>query len=52
VIIGLREELSSLTDHWMLYMGGFFVAVVLFAGDGIHGRLGRLFGRRKASVDA
>jgi branched-chain amino acid transport system permease protein len=52
VIIGLREELSSLTDHWMLYMGGFFVAVVLFAGDGIYGRLGRLFGRRKASVDA
>ncbi len=52
VVIGLREELSSLTDHWMLYLGAFFVAVVLFAGDGIHGRLRRLVSRKKVSGDA
>ena len=52
VVIGLREELSSLTDHWMLYMGAFFVAVVMFAGDGIHGRLRNLVSRRKVSGDA
>ncbi len=42
VIIGLREELSSLTEYWMLFMGLFFVAVVVLAGDGIHGLLARL----------
>ena len=52
VVIGLREELSSLTDHWMLYMGLFFIAVVLFAGDGIHGRLRHLIRGKKASGDA
>lgn len=42
VIIGLREELSSATEYWMLYLGSFFVAVVLIAGDGLYGLLGRL----------
>ncbi len=33
----LRHTLSALTDYWMLAMGLFFVAVVLFAGRGLFG---------------
>jgi len=37
----LRHYLSSLTPYWMLVMGLFFVAVVLFAGKGLMGLIGR-----------
>ncbi len=33
----LRHYLSEHTDYWMLIMGLFFVAVVLFAGNGFYG---------------
>ena len=52
VVIGLREELSSLTEYWMLFMGLFFVAVVVLAGDGFYGLLGRLKRRLKGAPDA
>jgi branched-chain amino acid transport system permease protein len=44
----LRHYLSSLTAYWMLAMGLFFVAVVLFAGNGLMG----LARRRARSGDA
>jgi branched-chain amino acid transport system permease protein len=39
LIILLRDELSSLTEYWLLWMGLFFVLVVLFAGEGLYGLL-------------
>ncbi|MBF0276384.1 MAG: branched-chain amino acid ABC transporter permease [SAR324 cluster bacterium] len=33
----LSHQISSLTEHWMLFMGLFFIAIVLFASDGIYG---------------
>jgi branched-chain amino acid transport system permease protein len=44
----LRHYLSALTAYWMLAMGLFFVAVVLFAGGGLMG----LMRRRAAPGDA
>lgn len=44
----LRHYLSALTPYWMLAMGLFFVAVVLFAGGGLIG----LARRRMAGEDA
>jgi len=44
----LRHYLSALTAYWMLAMGLFFVAVVVFAGDGLMG----LVQRRAAAEDA
>ena len=35
--IVLRHALSDMTSYWMLVMGLFFVAVVLFAGNGLYG---------------
>jgi branched-chain amino acid transport system permease protein len=39
--VELRHFLSDMTNYWMLLMGLFFVAVVLFAGDGLMGFLAR-----------
>ena len=41
-IVVLRDTLSSLTEFWLLGMGVFFIAVVVFARDGIHGGLAAL----------
>ncbi|BBK40760.1 branched-chain amino acid ABC transporter permease [Allostella vacuolata] len=43
--IGLRHQLSTLTDHWMLAMGAIFVVLVLVAGDGIDGAVRGLWRR-------
>lgn len=37
VIVLAMHHLSGLTDYWMFFMGLFFVAVVLFAGNGFYG---------------
>ena len=42
VIVILRDTLSSLTEFWLLGMGLFFIAVVAFARQGIHGGLAAL----------
>jgi branched-chain amino acid transport system permease protein len=39
VTILLRAGLSLYTQHWLILLGAFFVAVVLVAPDGIYGRL-------------
>lgn len=35
------HEISSLTEHWMIYMGIFFICVVLFASDGLYGTVAK-----------
>ena len=39
VLLLLEEGLSSWTDHWMVAIGPFIVAVVLLASDGVYGAL-------------
>lgn len=39
--VSLRHYLSAQTAYWMLPMGLFFVAVVLFAGNGVIGLIAR-----------
>ncbi len=46
VWVMLRHYLSALTPYWMLAMGLFFVAVVLFAGRGLVGLAGDATRRR------
>jgi branched-chain amino acid transport system permease protein len=48
----LRHYLSALTPYWMLVMGLVFVAVVLFAGEGLVGTALRSFRRARAPVVA
>ena len=45
----LRHALSAWTPYWMLILGLFFIAVVLFAGDGLYGLVAR---RRRVPSDA
>jgi branched-chain amino acid transport system permease protein len=47
----LRDWVSAWTPYWMLVMGTFFIAIVLFADNGLYGlfRIGRA---RAASDDA
>ncbi len=42
----LHHYLSALTPYWMLIMGAFFIAIVLFAAEGLYGALARLAWRR------
>ena len=35
VFLLLRDVLSMLTQHWMLFYGGLFMAIVLFLPEGI-----------------
>lgn len=39
IILLLEEVLSSLTDHWMVFIGPIIVAVVLFDSKGVYGYL-------------
>jgi ABC-type branched-subunit amino acid transport system ATPase component len=48
VFIVLEDVLSSLTEHWLLLMGGFVIAVVLFLPNGLAGLLLRLTGKSRA----
>jgi len=52
VIVLLRHHLSDLTHYWMFFLGLFFIAVVLFAENGIYGALRRLVRRRTLSLAA
>jgi branched-chain amino acid transport system permease protein len=45
----LRDWVSSWTPYWMLVMGTFFIAIVLFADNGLYG-LFRI-GRARAAID-
>ena len=49
----LRDNLSALTPYWMLAMGLFFVAVVLFAEEGLYGLAARIpWPKRRRPSDA
>lgn len=39
VFLFMEETLAMLTEHWMLYMGPFLIAVVIFAKQGVFGLL-------------
>jgi branched-chain amino acid transport system permease protein len=43
----LHHYLSAVTPYWMLIMGVFFIAIVLFAGEGLYGATARLTWRRR-----
>ena len=49
IVILLADYLSGETEYWMFFMGAFFVAVVLLAGDGLYGALRQLGRWRGAS---
>jgi branched-chain amino acid transport system permease protein len=55
VTILLRAGLSQYTQHWLILLGAFFVAIVLVAPTGVYGRFAQLFDgalRRRVAVDA
>ncbi len=37
IVILLGDELSSLTENWMIFIGSFFVLMIIFAPNGIMG---------------
>ena len=43
----LHHYLSAMTPYWMAIMGAFFIAIVLFAGEGLYGALARLMRNRR-----
>lgn len=43
----LHHYLSAVTPYWMAIMGAFFIAIVLFAGEGLYGALARLTPERR-----
>ena len=48
VFVLLEDLLSNLTEHWLLLMGAFVVAVVLLLPNGIAGLLLRMAGKTSA----
>ncbi|OLC19404.1 MAG: hypothetical protein AUH33_05740 [Chloroflexi bacterium 13_1_40CM_68_21] len=42
VFLGLRDVVSTLTDHWMLVYGVLFMAIILFLPEGILGLVKRV----------
>jgi branched-chain amino acid transport system permease protein len=48
IFVLLEDLLSNLTEHWLLLMGAFVVAVVLLLPDGIAGLLLRMAGKKSA----
>lgn len=53
VYMGAQEIISGFTPHWMIFLGGFFMLVVLFAPGGICSLLTRaLRGRAPADTAA
>ncbi|KAA3628634.1 MAG: branched-chain amino acid ABC transporter permease [Proteobacteria bacterium] len=52
-MVYLQDWFQELTEHWLLLMGGFVIAVVLFLPNGIAGLIPQLTGRlRKKSPAA
>lgn len=49
VMVLLQDKLQEFSDHWLLIMGFFVVAVVLFLPHGIAGLIARLAGARPAN---
>lgn len=47
IIILLGDELSSFTENWMIFIGGFFVLMIIFAPSGVLGILTKIQRRKK-----
>ncbi|MBT3255417.1 MAG: branched-chain amino acid ABC transporter permease [Deltaproteobacteria bacterium] len=47
IIILLGDELSSITENWMIFIGGFFVLTIIFAPGGVMGLLSKIRWRNK-----
>ncbi|MCF8121225.1 MAG: branched-chain amino acid ABC transporter permease [Desulfarculaceae bacterium] len=47
IIILLGDELSSLTENWMIFIGFFFVLMIIFAPSGVMGIASKIRWRRK-----
>ncbi|MFH2127417.1 MAG: branched-chain amino acid ABC transporter permease [Pseudomonadota bacterium] len=47
IIILLGDELSSLTENWMIFIGFFFVLMIIFAPSGVVGIASKIRWRRK-----
>jgi ABC-type branched-subunit amino acid transport system ATPase component/ABC-type branched-subunit amino acid transport system permease subunit len=47
VFIWMRDFLSKHLEYWEVFVGGAFVAIVLFLPDGIVGSISRLLARRR-----
>jgi len=47
IIILLGDELSSFTENWMIFIGGFFVLTIIFAPSGVIGILSKIKWRNK-----
>lgn len=45
ILVLLEDQVSGLTDRWLLVMGLFVIAMVLFLPNGVAGLLNRLAGR-------
>ena len=39
VVVLATHYISGFTDYWMMFMGLFFIAVVVFAGNGLYGTI-------------
>ncbi len=48
IIMLLGDELSSLTENWMIFIGGFFVLMIIFAPDGVMGIVSNLKRRKRS----
>lgn len=48
IIMLLGDELSSLTENWMIFIGAFFVLMIIFAPDGVMGIVSNLKRRKRS----
>jgi branched-chain amino acid transport system permease protein len=47
IIIWMGDILSSLTENWMIFIGGFFVLAIIFAPRGVIGTVAQWYGRKR-----
>jgi ABC-type branched-subunit amino acid transport system permease subunit len=48
IIMILGDELSSITENWMIFIGGFFVLMIIFAPEGIVGLASKIKWHKKS----
>ncbi len=52
ILILLKHEISSYTDHWHMFIGAVLIATVLAGGRGVYGQIEYLINLRGARRDA
>jgi branched-chain amino acid transport system permease protein len=48
ILLWVGDLLSSLTENWMIFIGGFFVLMIILAPKGVVGLISERLNRRKA----